>query len=607
MDFSTLKTTFAGMAIFLAASLLFADAIVDKDFDDNQNEFEYYWYYYDDNSGVGPNDRPQLFPDLTPTIVNVDYTEVPRNGYNGEDPSDTWKVKKYKFTTGEHLGKKCAILPFTFGDAWEADYCSAGKACAMPFVGIGTMLNKEWAGLDITGAKKLHFSAKSAQNTLTDVTFKIETLDINEFAYKPGDQMTGKEFGYFGKIIEISNTEWVDYSVDIPDDLSIPTWAEKFDFDIKNCTKLAWEIKGDGEITGDTVFIADVYFTGEYEFVSPSMWMPTVETRPNANMFSTFQGNVPQGSPIGTWWYAYNDVEIGGTSTVAPSSATKDEETGRLLINFTEGTGFNDQGTGAALDYTFGPAVMKQDTIPILGFVGIGVNLYDSTAGTYFNADSAGVTDVFFEYMTDAGAKYVTLEVSDFHDVGDINDPTRKDSRGSGVVHYRNFPPTGGTWRRVQIPLDSLVTHDSWEGYTEIALDKTRLAKLQWKVQGGDKIAGYYAIDNVALPAGSFDVTPDAVSTPAASMAKSGAFNAVYKKGTVNVNWTGATKLAKGTVHLVNTRGAVVASVNVAANSSFASKLSAANIAAGMYFVSLEGTDVNGKTVASRTVMNIVK
>lgn len=604
MGFSKLKTVFAGMTMLLATSLLFADAVVDKDFDNNQNEFEYYWYYYDDNAGVGDNDRPQAAPTLEASVINVPgVTEHERNGHDGKLASDTWKVKQYPFVTTEHLGKKCATMPFTMGEAWEADYCEPGEPCAMPFVGIGTMLTKEFEGIDLTGVTQLHFSIKSRVNTLEDVNVKVETLEINEFAYKPREELTGKEFGYWGKTITVSPGEWTDVTVDIPDDLVRPAWAEKIDFDIKTATKLAWEIKGDDSRMVDTLDLADVYFTGTYKFVSPSMWPKTVTTRPSANIFSTFEGQYPDASPISTYWYAYNDVEIGGNSTVSETFASKNAETGRLKIKFADQSGFNNEGKGAALEYTIGKVIPK-DTIQILGFVGIGVNMYDSAASTYYDADSAGITDVYFEYMTDEGAKYVTLEVSDYHDVGDATDPTRKDSRGSGVVWYRNFPPTNGEWKQVQIPLDSLVTHSDWEGYKDIPLDKKRLAKLQWKVAGAEGTNGYYAIDNVGLPAGKFGV---GVKTPAASLAKAASFNAVYNNGAIKVNWTGAYKLASGTVRLVNTRGAVVASENIASANSFTSRISAASVAAGMYFVSFEGTDVRGNAVASRTVMNIVK
>ena len=92
------------------------------------------------------------------------------------------------------------------------------------------------------------------------------------------------------------------------------------------------------------------------------------------------------------------------------------------------------------------------------------------------------------------------MELRDINDVGDADNPNRKELRGPGIVYFRNLPATGGVWRKVLIPFDSLVIHDEWEGYNPIPLDKNNLAKIQWKVQGGQGTSGLYAIDNIYFP-----------------------------------------------------------------------------------------------------------
>ena len=607
MGLFTFRTALAGLTTVLAASWLYAVAIVDKTFEDNQNEFEFYWYYYDDNAGVGPNDRPQLFPALTPTVVDVPTKEKERNGYDGKDPSDTWKVKEYTFQVTTSLSKACATMPFTFGDPWEADYCAKGKACAMPYVGIGTMLTKEKGSIDLTGVDAIHFFIKSRVNELQEVTVKIETLDINEYAFKPGDQMNGDEFGYYGYTIAVQPGEWQEFTIPLAD-LDLPgTWAHDFEFDIKNCTKLAWEIKGDGEITGDTLDLADVYFTGTYEFVSPSMWIKTETARPAGGLFSTFDKAPYNQSGLKTYWYAYNDADISGSSTVDALYATRDEETGKLFIEFQPNSGFGAQGQGAALVYKLGPPIPR-DTISILGFVGIGCNLYDSAKVKYWDATTDGANSVYFEYMTDAGAKYLTLELSDINDVGDADNPTRKEMRGSGIVYYRNFPATGAAWKQVLIPFDSLVTHDTWEGYNHIPLDKTKLAKIQWKVQAGNGTEGVYAIDNIYFPGADFGLIPDpVVSGKSARSANTAGLQASFVNNTIRINWNGASKLAGGKVSLINTRGVVVGNVNVARSSSIATGISMGSLPAGMYFIRLNATDAAGKAVVMQAPVTIVK
>ncbi|MBN1575268.1 MAG: hypothetical protein JW913_01855 [Chitinispirillaceae bacterium] len=613
MGFFNLKTTLTGLTLIGSVSWLFADAVVDQTFDDNQNEFEYYWYYYDDNSGWGPQDRPTLFPDLKPSVIDVPYTEANREAMG--DLTDTYQVKKYTFQPGNSLSKPCATMPFTFGDPWEAGYCTNGN-CAVPFVGIGAMLTKEQGAIDLTGVTAITFLIKSRVNTLKEVSVRLQTLDIDKYSFKKTDEYQGDEFGYYGYTFSVTPGDWQPITVNVPDDLVLPgSWAHDFTFDITKCTKLSWEIKGttDSSITGDTLDIADVTFVGTYVFNSPTMWM-NVESAPPASgptsgLFSTFD-NAPynEGPPrLRYYWYAYNDAEIGGNSAVSPSFAVQDTSTGRLAIKFQPATGSDGVGQGAALEYTLGKPVMKDDTIPILGFVGIGINLYDSAKTKYFNADSASVNSIYFEYFTTGAAKKVTFELSDINDVGDATTPARRDSRGSGIVYYRNFPPTGDVWRRVMIPFDSLIVHDDWEGYTAIPLDKTKLAKAQWKVQGGDGTQGLYAIDNIYMPSGNFGVPIIAADKSLSGRARASSFNASYVNGNVRVNWTGAANLTRGKLSLINPRGVVVSSANAAGGSGSAAYLPSALLPAGIYFVRLNGIDAAGKAVAMRAPITIVK
>jgi hypothetical protein len=594
------NVAFAGLFLVAACALLSADAVVDRAFDDDQNDFEYYWYYYDDNAGVGPNDRPQIDSTLRPSVINVEYTERPRYAFG--DSTDTWLVKQYTFHTDEHLSRRCATMPFTFGEPWEADYCSSGKSCAMPFVGIGTMLTREGAGIDLRGVRTIHFFAKSRVNELNEVRVKLETLDIFEYSDKPGPQLQGDEFGYYGYTFSLLPGDWQEFNIPF-EDLDIPSWAADFDFDTTQCTKLAWEIKGDGEITGDTVDIADISFIGEFVYVSRRIWNHQESAFPDREyVFSTFETPPYNKSGLDTWWYAYNDGEIGGTSAVSEQFAYKDTATGRLSIEFQEGYGSDGVGRSAALEYEIGPPIPK-DTISILGFVGIGCNLYDSVAVTYWDADSAGATSVFFEYYTDAGAKHVTMELSDINDVGDADNPERKELRGPGIVHFRNFPATGGVWRKVLIPFDSLVTYDEWEGYNPIPLDKKHLAKIQWKVQGGQGTSGLYAIDNIYFPNAKFGV---GVNTPRATNARRRGFRAVCASGRVRVVWNGRAKPADGKVRLINTRGTVVAAASIDARTN-AATISTEKLSAGMYFVSFSGIDLDGASVTLRSAVTVIR
>lgn len=620
MGISNLKKAIGGMLIAGLTSFLFADAVVDKAFDDNQNEFEYYWYYYDDNAGIGADDRPQIDPNGTPSIIDVEYKEKPR-AWKG-DASDTWKVKDYKFVTGEHKSKKCAIVPYKLGDPWKASYCGS-KICAMPYVGIGTMLTKDSSSIDLTGVENLYFYVKSAKKTLNMVV-KVEILSINKLStdHKIGDTYENGEFGYHEFSFTAEPGDWTLVEAPISS-FKLPTWAktplskkgikESLTEHLNEATKLAWELKvGDEEeaelVKEDTIFIADVYFTGSYTFVSPTVWNKYENSLPSSPMgaFATFEKSPRNASPLGTYWYAYNDAEIGGNSSVDPDYATQDEETKRLTINFKPGTGSG--GTyGAALMYELGDPVKKNDSITILGFVGIGCNLYDSVSATYFDATEKNVNSIYFEYFTDGDVKYVTFELSDINDVGDAQNPDRRDSRGSGIVYYRNFlPTTGGEWKKVLIPFDSLVVHSDWQGYNHIPLDKKNLAKIQWKVQGPKGMMGAFAIDNICFPGweelGDVGVIRGRRSVTDANKG----LYAIVKNGMVNVKWNTPLTITSGRISFVNSLGAVVDGINISNNNGIAD-FKASNLGTGLYFVRLSGKDAAGKSVIMQMPVSIVK
>lgn len=606
MGIFKLKTAIAGITSVLAASCLFADAPVDMAMDDDANEFEQYWYYYDDNAGVGENDRPHIAPSLTPSVIQVPFTEGPREAFG--DKGDTWKVKKYTFAVTESMNKKCATMPFKMGDAWEAGYCSK-EACAMPFVGIGTMLAKDSASVDLTGAEKVKFLIKSRKSDLK-VRFKIQTLQIDQFSNKPADKLTGKEFGYYGVDFTVSPGDWQPQEIAIGD-LELPSgnWAEEIDFDITKCTKLAWEVTGDDEHIVDTLDIAEVKIIGDYEFVSPSIYTETVAER-TPFLFHTFDKSPYNQSPLKTYWYAYNDVEIGGSSQVTEDYATKDDSTGLLKLNFLDETGYDNKGKGAALEYEIGKPVKQKssgsnDSVVVKGFVGIGCNLYDSAKCAYFNADSAGVKGVYFEYMTIGDAKFITLEISDVNDVADKDNPDRKDTRGSGIVYYRNFPNTEGKWRRVYLPFDKLIVHDDWKGYNHIDFNTKKLAKIQWKVQGAEGMSGAYAIDNIGLPDAEFGVK-DPVKNISAKIARTG-FAALYRNGKIRVDWNSTAAFSSGKISVVDMKGAVVHSHSIANSKALSTTISADNLSAGIYLVRLNAMGVDGKVIEKKSQISILK
>lgn len=577
-------------------SPLFADAVFDGEFENDQNNFGYYWYYYDDNAGVGENDRPQVKIPGTPSVIDVDFKDSVRHAFG--DDNDTYVIKSYKFTRGNDGDQSFATIPFTLGSTWKTTY-GYGQA----YVGIGSMLCKNGSKLDLTGAIAVKFKVRSHVNDLT-IRFKIQTKEIDDISEVKGDLLTGDEFGYYGAPVTVS-TKWEEKEIKISD-LELPgTWAREIPFNNKSATKLAWEVSKEANPTTvkDTLDIDDITFVG-YNFIDPTFWYKfekasDSKTPPSNGEFATFDRAPYNETPMKTYWYVYNDTDIKGNSKIT-EGAIEDPESKRLSLEIKEKTGSDGEGQGALIEYQIGAPVM-QGANSVEGFVGIGVNVYDSVKSKYWNFKSSGFKSIFFHYITDGDAKMVTLEISDKNDVGDADAPDRKDSRGPGVVYYRNLPPTNSEWRAVEIPLDSFVYHDDWAESKFIALDKENLAKFQWKVQGKEGLSGKFAIDNVY-----FTTHSDAVIRPLISNQYS-PFQVKYLNGRIHAVLDNNACIANGKVSLYNAIGRLMLTNTIKNTNAVSINLSAYKFTPGLYFLKLQGVNTNGKVVNLQSPIHIVK
>ncbi len=596
------KVCTAAFITLFASSLLMADVVVDADFDDDQNDLGGYWYYYDDNYLLGFYDRPQIAPASRPSVIDVPYTEYERNGYNRNDPEDNYVIKRYDFQTTEHMEKKCATMPFTFGEPWEATYCSDGNACAIPYVGIGTMLAEEGKSINLTDITGFRFFIKSRIHELSEVRFNVHTLDIDQYATRPPAELQGDEHGYYGYTFAVLPGEWQEITVSV-EQLDLPgTWAADYDFDITKCTKLAWEIRGDGVMTRDTLDIAGVSMISYTPRIS--MWLPEASGYPDgSHFFSDFESLPYDLSKLNTSWYIFDDGEYSGTSEVSDFYAERDSVSGLWNIRFIDSTGGPDfTGRSASLEYTIG-GQMVIDGYTLNGFTGIGCDLYDSARVKYWDASVAGANTVFFEYFTNDGAKSVVLELLDVNDVGDGDNPDRRYTRGTGNVYYRKFPPTNGTWRKVLIPFDSLLTHGDWEGYNHSPLDKTKLARIRWKVSGAEGMSGVFAVDNVCFPDAVFGTD---VKTHGIVKNAPAGFKAVYANGAIRVTLGSTVKGTAGNVSLIDARGAVVATGTIDASAG-AAFISTEHLSPGMYIVSLCRVDTDDTAIPSYTSVTLIR
>ena len=585
----------AALPCFLSASNTLVDDFTSSP--DNQNELDYYWDYYDDNLLQYSIDRPQAAPWTTPSIINVPYKLIPRNLFG--DVSDTLHVKRYQFSTGSSGGNSFATMPFTFGEPWEASYCSKGKACAVPYVGITTMLAKQGAGLDLTGATAISFKIRSHVKTLEEVTFRVQTLDIDTYAEKRPEEGQGDEFGYYGYPISVMPGDWQQFSINLSE-LALPgTWAHEFEFDIRHCTRLTWDVRGYG-LTGisDTIDIDDVWILGGTPGypVTNDPWCRNVQSRPSSGLLSNFETAPREKMSFGTSWYAFDDRDCGGTSRLS-EDAGFDSVSRNYQLKWIEKTGFADSGYGAAVVAEFGKGGRKYpltgDTLNLLSYAGIACNLYDSATATYFDAERGmfgsvanpgPARSIRFDYRTDDSYR-LTLEVLDINDVPDRINPNRYESRGAGVVWHHELCSSPG-WKSVEIPFDSLHLRTDWAWCVPVPLDRRNLARLRFKVEGKQGMGGVVQIDNVCFPTAVASGAPNL--RPSLTAGKP-ALHALYRNGIIRVTIPAGADYANLTLHVIDPRGRVVASQRMAAVGSDAVINMAGKVPAyGLYFIRLD-------------------
>jgi hypothetical protein len=609
MRFKIMKACL-GLAIVLKASTLLAQNSLVDDFSGgtDENLFENYWYYYDDNGGTKAEDRPQNAPTSTPSIINVPYGTKHRHASN--NPNDTFLLKEYRFLIKEEPGNKYGCMPFTYGDKWKPSYT------AWPFVGIGTELAPDGKFIDLTGATEITFKLRSHVNDLT-VNFRIETMDI----------IRDSSFAYFNSAIAVPKGAWKECSVLIPTDLIQPAWTsseqKKASFLQTQAAKLAWEVHGEfnNSVTSDTLDVDDIVIKN-FTFVSPTIWTKTALARPATGLFSNFDVTPRSSTPFSTFWYAYDDHDIAGNSLIT-QGAQIDTVSKSLGLDFQPGRGFCNAGYGPAIQMKIGKTIRKAngigDTSNVRGFVGIGLCTYDSAGAVYFNSATGkmgnlpqsttggSANSLYFEYLADGDFKYLTLEVLDKNDVPDKSAIARKETRGSGIAWYRNFPMTGpNAWRRVEIPLDSLITHSTWKGYKDIPLDKANLAKIQFKVQGAENNAGVIQIDNVFFPGIDFGLK-EGVKNALVRTGQQSAFRALYCNKMVRVEWQAVADFKRGKLSLIDLKGVTVKTISFTQASKRALDISAQRLIAGLYFVQLNGTDAADKVVQRRTTVTLLK
>ncbi|MDR0307562.1 MAG: hypothetical protein LBI42_12105 [Chitinispirillales bacterium] len=399
----------------------------------------------------------------------------------------------------------------------------------------------------------------------------------------------------------------------------------------KNIVKLAWQIQTgpndytyepvtdllapnpstkDAESQGGTFYLDDVIIHG-FRFVAADMCEECVVTTkphdadPRVDNLTSDPINW-----LGHYWYGYDDTKTVVDPGTTQGNSSFSGEGVDCNNQYYSGCGLKVIGSGdnahIGIEYWMGPQLTIGGEM-VQPFVGLGTNLYDDggldtpkdpstlTAADFFNATAGGFHGLYFEYRTDASQ--ITFEVHDVHDV--------KKNRIESATFYIDVPgATGGSWRAVAVPFAKLRQHLEWETVAANPgpkLDLTQLAKFQFKYQGGE--SGEMFLRNVYLVGTSVPVRHIGTA------AKTTGIRASFNRGTIGVNWTPSSRIASGTVSLVNVRGITVSSTAIKPNSN---KITArlgnkGALPAGMYFVRINARDVNGKRIVQQVPVNVVK
>lgn len=547
------------MGVFAAAG----DSAVISDLESgtNENNFQAYWYLYDDCNDGG-----------TSSITNA-----------AEVSPDICGDGKYEFlpTSGEgnSLGTSGfgAKVVYQFGDVEPS--CGAGCTYGQ-MVGMGTQLAKEGQVYDLTGATKITYWAKATEA----MTVRVEVC-----------QSTVTNFAYH-RTTHTLTTSWEQYDIILQEGLGIdqPDWNEvPVAFDPSKIEKLQWQMSADeGCPASGTVWLDDIVVHG-ITWKSPDLiaddQLRTAGTAASltGEMLSDMNDKPYNRNALGYYWYCYNDAE--GRSVTVPGEEFSEIIDGAVTdtvdptkpIIVIDGNGY-DNTNGAYINFQLGPTYTENGTT-IKPFVGVGTRLSDNLGTTFFDAEAAGATGLYFDYMTSGGVDMVRLEVK-----ADQVFPN------AGIVHYILLPATDGQWQGVLVPWTALKLPD-WEEVNQLppsmkALKTSALEQIQWAYQGNAGTTGALSVDNVFLVGASIAVREGPVLFTRKGM------SVRLNEGSLIVNG-----LSRGTtVQLLDLFGRVRRYMTAEGT---AASLQTADLSAGRYILTVSG-NANG---GIRTPLTLTK
>ncbi len=622
----------------------FADFLLDDmEGGSNANKIGYYWYYV-----VADNDRVGAIK--AQDIAGEGYKHIITNA----GPGDQFGDLTFSPLAGTgYGGGSSAALVYQNLDFANVDQsvCSEPGGCQRyPTIGMGTSITSSDDtpyGPAFNNVESIEFWMKAVD--VDTVFFKVETTD-NSVSGRfgptnvpgtgwwpqnkqdiPGKYDRNPSNAWMKKIHPSS--EWTKYTVRIADATGVTDsteiktitapgqagdlnqdgwWGWSFVFKKEKVTKIAWQINNDkNEKKAGAIYVDDIKLIGpNFTFVPADQCLSCPgKTLPAGTKFkvSDFENADPLQNALGFYWYPYTDVMArtdGSVATEVSDYWTVNEHTGDEILDV---TGHGNASNGVEIGYTLGQSPFEQNrggtVTKLTAFAGIGTNLFDTTVLEYANL--TGATGIYFEYKT-ANVDFLAVEFSDYNDISNAG---LNGDNDDGQVYYTKIPGST-TWTGAVIPFDSLVL-PSWikagDRRYGTKLDIGRLAKIQFKYTGTTN--GNIAIDNLYFLGVDKVGNTLGVKQVSGKKALASGLRATYSRGVVGVNWNAAQSIASGKVQLVNTKGRVVASTQIAktAAGKITANLGAGTIPTGMYFVRVNAKDVNGKKLVQQAALSIVR
>lgn len=348
-----------------------------------------------------------------------------------------------------------------------------------PYVALGLNLKKDTTiYADFANCKTIHYKYKGASHN-----FRIETSDVKNYNYH--------------RVNKDASKDWKEVEITI-DMLKQETWggAANAPINLAHAQRLAWEVKGLEKVPDDQnqplynyLYVDDLSCDGltltatasnpsseipasssskeilssssKEAPVEPSLSSSSAETSvtptsPQYTVIDDFEDgdHITNLNAGGGNWYAYNDGENGGKSSI---TNIYDNTLGGYVVNFTQA---DDATNGTAGFAGLNGIVWNQGTYEYEPFVALGVNL---NADTSKGIDLSNCTALSYHYKGSAH----TLKVQD----GKVTD---------FAYHKKEFEDSDA-WTTVVVPWSDL-QQPSWG--EPVDLNNANIKKIAWEVVG---------------------------------------------------------------------------------------------------------------------------